>query len=47
MLLPRWIDMILPTSEGVWPEEMGGNLYPPQRGNLSLGFLEQLRTDTR
>jgi hypothetical protein len=39
--------MILPHAEGKWPEEMGGSLYPPQRGNLSLWFLEQLRTDTR
>ena len=41
----RFINMTVPNSKGIWPEYLGGRLYPEQRGRLSLAFMEQLKGD--
>ena len=40
-----YINMTLPNSNGIWPEELGGRLYPPELGRLSRLFHEQLISD--
>ena len=38
--------MSVPNSKGVWPEELGGRIYPPgERCKLSQQFHDQLKDD--
>lgn len=38
--------MTVPNNQGVWPEELGGRIYPPgERCKVSKQFLSQLRKD--
>lgn len=39
------LNITLPNSNGTWPEELGGRLYPPERGRLSQLFHLQLHDD--
>ncbi|GAX79799.1 hypothetical protein CEUSTIGMA_g7239.t1 [Chlamydomonas eustigma] len=41
----RYLNMTYPNNQGVWPSELGGPLYPPDRARLSTQFHEQLRLD--
>ncbi|GAX80964.1 hypothetical protein CEUSTIGMA_g8399.t1, partial [Chlamydomonas eustigma] len=40
-----YLNMTLPNNHGVWPEELGGRIYPPERSSLSKLFQEQLMAD--
>ncbi|GAX84058.1 hypothetical protein CEUSTIGMA_g11482.t1 [Chlamydomonas eustigma] len=40
-----FLNMTLPNNHGVWPEELGGRIYPPERSRLSKLFQEQLMAD--
>eukprot|EP00197_Chlamydomonas_leiostraca_P006890 CAMPEP_0202886206 /NCGR_PEP_ID=MMETSP1391-20130828/42057_1 /ASSEMBLY_ACC=CAM_ASM_000867 /TAXON_ID=1034604 /ORGANISM="Chlamydomonas leiostraca, Strain SAG 11-49" /LENGTH=393 /DNA_ID=CAMNT_0049569475 /DNA_START=19 /DNA_END=1197 /DNA_ORIENTATION=- len=38
----RWAPIKLPNVQGPWRQEVGGGLYPPRRGELSLRLQAQL-----
>jgi len=40
-----YINTSLPNNNGTWPEDLGGPIYPPERGHLSRLFHEQLVAD--
>ncbi|KAG2498506.1 hypothetical protein HYH03_003757 [Edaphochlamys debaryana] len=41
-----WMQAIqVPNTKGVWPTELGGELYPKQRGNMSSTWMAMLQED--
>ncbi|KAG2445948.1 hypothetical protein HXX76_000551 [Chlamydomonas incerta] len=38
-------EMHVPNTRGEWPAELGGQMYPPERGPSSKAFIELLKSD--